>query len=285
MKMKIQQVATGFSIIVTTILATFNGSHAATFKTENFNNFQTITRPVSVVGPITKPVAATLETLEPNNEDWVSGQVQNYLFPQEIRLNSPEPYSHAFHINEIKPLDLVFQVIPSGGTTEYRTHLLVKNLTQRNWTGYRFELGFGTGENFIKSSLTDLLDFDSPTVQGQELPGAFISEGAEPIFSSVGLGNITNPSKRLDTIDHRSNSLQFFEGLITPDEFSGFNFSIDIPDGLPNNQFTLRQIPIAESQSIPENSSALSFLIFGALGTGLLLKRKPNNWTLEKKNM
>jgi len=268
--MKIQQIATGFSIIVTTILATFNASHAATFKTENFNS-QTITRAVSVVGPITKPVAASL--------------AGNYLLLQEIRLNSPEPYSHAFHINEVKPLDLVFQVIPSGGTTEYRMHLLVKNLTQSNWTGYRFELGFGTGENFIKSSLTDLLDFDSPTVQGQELPGAFIPEGAGPIFSSVKLGNITNPSKRLDTIDHRSNSLQFFEGLIAPDEFSGFDFSLDIPDGLPNNQFTLRQIPIAESQSIPENSSVLSFLIFGALGTSLLLKRKPNNWTLEKKNM
>jgi|GEM_PF-1691974 hypothetical protein len=279
MKMKIQQVATGFSIIVTTIFATFNGSHAATLKSENFN-YQTITKPVSVVGPITKPVAATLATFEPNNDDWVSGQVQNHFFPQEINLNSPDPYRHAFHINEIKPLDLVFQVIPSGGTTEYIAHLFVKNLTQKNWTGYRFELGFGTGENFIKSSLTDLLDFDSPTVQGQELPGAFIPEGAGPIFS---MGNITNSSKRLDTIDHRSNSLQFFEGLITPDELLGFSFNIDIPDGLPNNQFTLRQIPIAESQSIPENSSALSFLIFGALGTGLLLKRKPNNLTLEKK--
>lgn len=268
MKMKIQQVATGFSIIVTTLLATFNGSHAATFKTENFNN-QTITRPVSVVGPITKPVAASL-----------SG---NSLLLQEISLNPLEPYTHAFHINEIKPLDLVFQLAPSGGTTKYRTHLLVKNLTQSNWTGYRFELGFGTGENFIKSSLTDLLDFSTPTVQGQELPGRFISETDQPIFSGVVVGNITNPSKRLDTIDHRSNSLQFFEGLIAPKDLSGFNFSLDIPDGLPNNQFTLRQIPIAESQSIPENSSALSFLIFGALGTGLLLKRKPNNWTLEKK--
>lgn len=49
-----------------------------------------------------------------------------------------------------------------GGTTEYWYEVVVLNNTNMAWAGLGFELGFGTGNNFQRSTISDFLDFDTP---------------------------------------------------------------------------------------------------------------------------
>ena len=38
------------------------------------------------------------------------------------------------------------------------------NNTGQTWTDFHLELGFGVGAEFVRSSLSDLLDFDTPDI-------------------------------------------------------------------------------------------------------------------------
>ena len=59
-------------------------------------------------------------------------------------------------------VDIVATVVDSGGVTEYVVNENVQNSTTVDWTGYRIELGFGTGVDFIPSTVGDGLDVDTP---------------------------------------------------------------------------------------------------------------------------
>ena len=145
-------------------------------------------------------------------------------------------------------VDIVLDVINSGGVTEYVVTENVQNSTTEDWNGYRIELGFGTGGSFVLSTPGDGLDFD-------------ISDEDSPINFSPGAADfatVTRPSE---------DELVASDGDLLAGEFSGtdFVFHIDVPDGI--TQFTLRQRPIP----VPEPGSAAALLL---LGTVMMRRRR-----------
>jgi hypothetical protein len=125
----------------------------------------------------------------------------------------------------IAPVDLVFTVANSGGTTEYSFREGVANNTGVPWTGYHLELGFGHDLTYTKSPSGDNLDFDHPDhdspLNFNPAPFTFFPSATateDDIFASG--------------------------GVMIPGSFAGnFLFSVDVPDGI--TEFTIRQSPIA----------------------------------------
>ncbi len=140
-------------------------------------------------------------------------------------------------------IDIVFNVSPTGGTTEYKIFESVDNNTFIDWSSYRLQLGFGTGTAFVSSTSGDGLDFDF---------SQFDSAPTSSIFSTVAL----------------SEDLLIFSNGIQDTGAETYNFRIDVPD-LPQGvtSFTLRQSPVA----IPEPSIIAAAAIAGC---GLLLRRR-----------
>lgn len=140
-------------------------------------------------------------------------------------------------------IDIVFNVSPSTGTTEYKIFESVDNNTFIDWSSYVLQLGFGTGTGFVSSGAGDGLDFDFPQ---------FDSAPTSSIFSNVALFE----------------DLLVFSNGTQKTGAETYNFRIDVPN-LPQGvtSFTLRQTPVA----IPEPS----ILVGAALaGCGLLLRRR-----------
>ncbi len=145
----------------------------------------------------------------------------------------------------IGPVDLVFDVRDTGGTTEYYFQEGVQNSTGLDWTGYHLELGFGTGAGFVKSTAGDGLDFDSPDFDST------IDMNPGPGFSVV-----TTPTE--DDIVASS-------GLQPNGAFAGYYvFHIDVPDGI--DQFTLRQSPIGEGVPEPSAAILIGMSLLGSVG-------------------
>ena len=133
----------------------------------------------------------------------------------------------------IGPVDIIIDVIDTGGVTEYFVTEGVQNNTGVDWSGYHIELGFGSGAGFTKSTAGDGLDFDAPDytsdVSFNPLPGFF-------------------PTQTVTEDDIIAG------GGIQPDfTYAGnFVFHVDVPDGI--SSFTIRQSPI---EVVPEPSTAL----------------------------
>ena len=63
-----------------------------------------------------------------------------------------------FNSGGLGPADMEFELTNSGGTTEYRVApagIGLVNNTGSPFTGFLAELGFGTGANFVRSSVGD----------------------------------------------------------------------------------------------------------------------------------
>jgi len=179
----------------------------------------------SVAGEIIGPL------LDPNNDNTVGPSLNELLVTQK-------------DYTAIGPVDLVFTVEPTGGTTEYVINEGVSNSTGLDWSGYRIELGFGVGTDFVLSTASDDLNFDSPDFDsGTDFSAFFtsVTENEDDIFATGGL----------------------FPNLMFT--FPMFQFSIDVPDGI--TEFTLRQRPIAAL--VPEPSTAL----LASLGFAVLFTR------------
>lgn len=153
--------------------------------------------------------------------------------------------SKIFNANQ--PIDIVFEVETSGGTTEYRLSEGVANVTGIDFLMYTFELGFGTGADFVRSAAGDELDFDSPNID----PGP--------------------TSARYLTMAHSEDAVTFSQGTFASGMTDAYTLSIDIPDFnaalMPASaqtadgyQFTLRQAPSA----IPEPGT-IGIVILSAL--------------------
>ena len=145
----------------------------------------------------------------------------------------------------IGPVDLVFDLIDGGGTTEYIILEGVSNSSGIDWTGYHIELGFGVGAGFVKSTAGDGLDFDS-TVDFN--PGGFFF----PTFTQTEDDLIASGGTHPDTA------------------YAGnYVFHIDVPDGI--SQFTLRQSPIANPVPLP---AAVWFFGVALTGLGVMKVRR-----------
>ena len=179
----------------------------------------------SVAGEVVNPPSA------PNNDN-VIGPSSNEIFVLQKDYFA------------IGPVDLVFDVVNSGGVTEYAVIEGVQNNTGLDWSGYHVELGFGNGAGFVKSGSDDGLDFDAP-----DFDSTFFFDPSPGFFPGVAV-----------TVDDVIAS-----GGVMPDfSYAGnFVFHVDVPDDIAS--FTIRQSPI----EVPEPAT----LVLLGLG-GLLLRRK-----------
>lgn len=159
----------------------------------------------------------------PNNDD-VAGISPNDLFVTQK------------HYVAIGAVDIVFDVVASGGVTEYSIREGVDNSTGLDWSDYRIELGFGVGADFVQSPSGDGLDFDAP------------SFNSPPDFTTF-----------FSTVVEAEDELNATGGLFPSPGFStpSFRFSIDVPDGI--TEFTLRQFPI--ENLVPEPTTAALLMI------------------------
>ena len=187
----------------------------------------------SVAGTVFSP------PVDPNNDD-VAGTSPNGIFVTQKDYVA------------IGPVDLVFDVVNTGGVTEYFVMEGVSNSTGLDWSSYHIELGFGIGAGFTKSVSGDDLDFDAPSFNSDldfnPSPGVFptVSATEDDIIASGGV---------LPNLGFAGN----------------FLFHVDVPDGITS--FTIRQSPIAGGHVVPV-PAALSLGLAGMLSLGLIAGRQ-----------
>jgi hypothetical protein len=183
-------------------------------------------------------VAATTiaPPVAPNNDN-VAG-----LSPNEAFITQKNYFA-------IGPVDLTFDVAPSGGTTEYAFKEGVFNGTPLPWTGYHLELGYGFDASYVKSTPGDGLDFDYPDYDSG------LQFAPSPTFYFPVANNTTE------------DDIVAGGGTMPIGGFAGyFRFSVDVPDGITT--FTVRQSPIVS----PEPGSAA--LICIAIAAGGIFDRR-----------
>ncbi|MCL4814500.1 MAG: PEP-CTERM sorting domain-containing protein [Vicinamibacteraceae bacterium] len=128
--------------------------------------------------------------------------------------------------------DFEFNVDNSGGVTEYFYSGNFLNNTGIVWTDFHFQLGFGTGADFVLAPVGIGLDFDTPN------------------------GDPAPTSTAFPTLNHQPNLVEWSGATVNyalgpgPGPFSSaFTLSIDVPDGLTTlhpqgvNRFTMRMFP------------------------------------------
>ncbi len=185
------------------------------------------------------PVGATPA---PNNDN--SGLASPNLVPYSIVLNA----------GGVGNLDVEFDIDDSAGTTEYWFTQSLLNNTGLLWTGFHYELGYGTGANFVRSMIGDL-DFDAPN--GDPVP----------------------TSSSFSVLDLQAYTLNWSGGSVPSGNSLSQTFSIDVPDSLstlnPSGQdrFTLRQNPTTSSAAIPEPAT-LGLLVLGLAGLGFSRRKR-----------
>jgi hypothetical protein len=128
-------------------------------------------------------------------------------------------------------IDIEFTVSNTGGVTEYFVSESIDNNTGIDWSGYRMQLGFGTGGAFVKSVAGDGLDFDDPTYDTPP--------------TSTGLPTVITGMTSGDEDE------LFFTGGTHGAGLQIYQFRIDVPDiSRAGGTFTLRQIPIPEPATV-----------------------------------
>ena len=165
----------------------------------------TITSVASITGGGTATVTPII-TGQPNNDDaTVPGG--NIVVASKV-------------FDSASPIDIVFNVAPTDGITEYFFAEGVANNTPNAMIGYTFELGTGAGANFVPSAPDDGLDFD--------WPGSGAATGTTPVPTS-GV---------FPTLAHAEDMIVWTGGTLGIGISDAFTFSIDVPD---MRSFTLRQ--------------------------------------------
>ena len=167
---------------------------------------------------------------------------------------SANTISYSIFFNSPGFAEVEYVVGNSGGTTEY---FISQNLIVNNsgvaWEGFRFELGFGTGADFVRAPSGIALDFD-------------LTDADPAPFSSM-----------FANVNHQASVITWSGGTVPSIGPVAFRLSIDVPDGLDGwnpaglNRFTLRQTPLTAETVIPEPSS---ILLSAAAALALLIPKR-----------
>ena len=165
----------------------------------------TITSVASITGGGTATVTPII-TGQPNNDD-ATAPGGNVVVASKV-------------FDSASPIDIVFNVAQTDGITEYFFAEGVANNTLNAMIGYTFELGTGTGADFVPSTPDDGLDFD--------WPGSGAATGTTPVPTS-GV---------FPTLAHAEDMIIWTGGTLGIGISDAFTFSIDVPD---MRSFTLRQ--------------------------------------------
>lgn len=183
-------------------------------------------------------------TGNPNNDNHTLQETSNFALIGKV-------------FDATDPIDIEFEVFESDGITEYRVFEGLTNSSGIGFTAFSFELGFGTGDNFVPSAAGDELDFDAP--------------GLDPGPTSA----------RFMTLAAKEDTLRFSDGSLPNGLTDTYTVSIDVPDfnadlmpaAAQTNEgyrFTLRQRPTP----IPE-PGAICIVILSALAwTVVTLRRR-----------
>jgi hypothetical protein len=215
-----------FAALLALTISVSNTSTLTAGQIVNFNWYSGVASFAAT--PVVAPVA-------PNNDNVIG------LSPNEFFVTQKAYFANG-------PVDTTFDVVPSGGTTEYAFKEGVNNGTGAPWLGYHIELGFGHDATFTKSLPGDGLDFDAPDydsgLQFAPAPGFYFPVAAATTEDDIVAGG----------------------GIMPNGGFAGyFRFSVDVPDGI--TQFTVRQSPIG----VPEPGS-LALMLIGVLA--LVVRRR-----------
>lgn len=192
--------------------------------------------------------------------DWTDGivSIAGIVPPISVNENNDDVTDGDPLVNEIMVLqkdyrgvehiDIVFEVMDTGGVTEYTFIEGVQNSSGFDWESYHIQLGFGTGADFVLSPPGDGLDFDAP------LYNSTIQFDPPVTFS------FPDVTMSEDVISADGGPGQFDGQYNEP-----FIFAVDVPDGI--GTFTLRQFPVAR---VPEPTSLVMLL----LGATLCIPRR-----------
>jgi len=146
-------------------------------------------------------------TLVPNNDNVGAGNTNTIILSETF--------------TSIAPIDAVFTVAASAGTTEYFAgNVAVNNTTGVTWRDFHFQL--------IPTTAGDNLDFDFPD------------------------NDPTPTSTSFTLLVHGQDTIDWSGGAVLSPGITVFTLSIDVPDGLVGGTFTLRSVP-----TVPEPSTAV----------------------------
>lgn len=145
----------------------------------------------------------SITTPDPNNDDTVGpspNTVESEDDKDEKLPPPPPPPDEEFRVQ------FEFDVMNSGGVTEYFFTETVTNAGMRTWTAFQHQLGFGFGSAFVRSLPGDGLDFDT--------------SGRSPPPTSTAF----------TLVAHLEDLLVWSGGTFAPGDVVVLTYSIDVPD-------------------------------------------------------
>lgn len=177
-------------------------------------------------GFVVPQVQTPVQTPQPNNDNSAGTSANQIRLPGVVQA---KPFG------ALGPIDIVFSLRVSGGTTEYSISEAVLNESGVAWGDFHFELGLGTGDDFAPFHK---IVFIRPTI----LPGFDTPDRDPGPTSSV-----------FARVEHADDSISWSGGRVPPGGTVDFSLSVDVPDDPLGSlgQFTLRQLPTAVPEPTP----------------------------------
>jgi hypothetical protein len=197
-------------------------------------------------------VLAVLATAAPAGADYLTGVtmsvgpggtvngvgVANPMVPPPGNFNSGLNNTNTVTVSKtfmasLQPIDIVFNVAASNpAQTEYLFNETISNRTGATWTDFHWQLGFGSGANFVLApAKTISFNLNNAEPEGIELTPSGAFETKTFSANDIAASTVNGPGVPNNT------------SLLAA-------FAIDIPTGLNRAQLTLREFATPEPPSL-----------------------------------